>query len=179
MGQNADAMKLKLRVHNEVDGPQFKLVNDPRVTRIGRTLRRTNIDELPQLIDVLRGQMSLVGPRPSPDCENQCCPPWRKTRLSVRPGITGLWQVARSSDRHQTDFQEWIYYDTRYVERRSMWLDVQILWQTLRIVVGLGPAERWRQRWQPEPGDLVDLRHVHVDVHVDVDSDQTGTLAAV
>jgi len=154
MVQNADVLKLKLRACNEVDGPQFKLVNDPRVTRIGRILRRTNLDELPQLWNVLRGEMSLVGPRPSPDSENQCCPPWRKARLSIRPGITGLWQVARSDDRRQTDFQEWIYYDTRYVACRTIWLDMQILWQTLRVVVGLGASKRWRQRWKPELSEL-------------------------
>ena len=153
MGAGADAQQHELRMANQVDGPQFKLLNDPRVTRVGRVLRRTNLDELPQFLNVLLGQMSLVGPRPSPDNENQCCPPWRKARLSVRPGITGLWQVTRSDDRHQTDFQEWIYYDTCYVERRCLWLDLQIIWQTVRILLRCGTSRRWRRRWMPGAAD--------------------------
>lgn len=165
MIRDADALQRQLRARNQVDGPQFKLANDPRVTRVGHLLRTTNLDELPQLINVLRGEMSLVGPRPSPDRENQCCPTWRKTRLSVKPGITGLWQVARSADRQLTDFQEWIYYDTRYVENRSLSLDLQIVWQTVRLLLRLGVSERWRARWThhdtvplptvtaPEPGE--------------------------
>ncbi len=151
MVSDADALQQSLRERNEVDGPQFKLVHDPRVTRLGELLRRTNIDEIPQLWNVLLGQMSLVGPRPSPDKENQCCPPWRRARLSVRPGITGLWQVARSSDRRMTDFQEWIYYDTRYVEHRSFQHDQQIIWQTVRDMLHIGTSERWRSRWLPKP----------------------------
>lgn len=158
---NADAVKRKLMKRNQVDGPQFKLSNDPRVTTIGGILRKTNIDELPQLINVLRGEMSLVGPRPSPDNENQCCPPWRRARLSVRPGITGLWQVARSRDRSQTDFQEWIYYDTLYVENRSLWLDFRILYETMRVVVGLGPTESWRQKWMPQNARIAIPPSVH------------------
>jgi lipopolysaccharide/colanic/teichoic acid biosynthesis glycosyltransferase len=151
MVRDADALQQQLRECNQVDGPQFKISEDPRVTRVGRWLRRSNIDELPQLINVLRGEMSLVGPRPSPDRENQYCPTWRRLRLSVRPGITGLWQVARSPDRHLTDFQEWIYYDTRYVENRSLRLDLQIIWQTVRVLFRLGPSQRWLSRWRPQP----------------------------
>lgn len=153
MVQDADSLQKQLRSRNQVDGPQFKLEDDPRVTRVGAWLRWTNVDELPQLINVVRGQMSLVGPRPSPDRENQCCPAWRRVRLSVRPGITGLWQVARSADRQFTDFQEWIYFDTRYVENRSLRLDLQIIWQTARIMLGLGPGSRWCARWRPRPAD--------------------------
>jgi lipopolysaccharide/colanic/teichoic acid biosynthesis glycosyltransferase len=128
MCNGADAMQAKLRAQNEVDGPQFKIDNDPRLTKVGAWLRRTNIDELPQLINVLLGQMSLVGPRPSPDGENQLCPAWRRTRLSVKPGITGLWQVLRvRDDEQQSDFQEWIYYDVEYARHRSLWLDFQLL----------------------------------------------------
>lgn len=151
MIDQADALQAGLRANNQVDGPQFKITNDPRVTPIGRILRRTNLDELPQLVNVLLGQMSLVGPRPSPDRENQCCPPWRKARLSVRPGITGLWQVARSANRHLTDFQEWIFYDTSYVEHRCLKLDLQIIWQTVRILLHLGASRRWKKRWEPAP----------------------------
>lgn len=130
MHRGASALQNALRNRNEVDGPQFKIGQDPRVTKIGPWLRRFNIDELPQLFNVLLGQMSLVGPRPSPDDENQLCPAWRRTRLSVKPGITGLWQVLRLRSRHVSDFQEWIYYDVEYARHRSLWLDLQILLYT-------------------------------------------------
>lgn len=126
----ADAMQAKLRALNEVDGPQFKIKADPRITPLGAFLRKTNIDELPQLINVLLGQMSLVGPRPSPDRENQLCPAWRRARLSVKPGITGLWQVLRRREESASDFQEWIYYDVEYAKHRSLWLDIRILLYT-------------------------------------------------
>ncbi|UCC30273.1 MAG: sugar transferase [Phycisphaerales bacterium] len=127
MRVGADAEQALLQARNEVDGPQFKIANDPRLTRLGIWLRRRNVDELPQLVNVLLGQMSLVGPRPSPDEENQLCPEWRRTRLSVKPGITGLWQVLRLRDEQHSDFQEWIYYDEEYARHRSIWLDLQIL----------------------------------------------------
>lgn len=130
MAVGADAMQDALRDKNEVDGPQFRIVKDPRLTRLGAWLRRFNIDELPQLFNVLFGNMSLVGPRPSPDSENQLCPAWRRTRLSVKPGITGLWQVLRRRQCPQSDFQEWIYYDVEYARHRSLWLDWQILLHT-------------------------------------------------
>jgi len=126
----AEAMKEQLRELNEVDGPQFKISADPRLTKLGRWLRRYNIDEVPQLLNVLFGHMSLVGPRPSPDDENQLCPAWRRARLSVKPGITGLWQVLRLRDDPDTDFQEWIYYDVEYARHRSLWLDWHILLNT-------------------------------------------------
>jgi len=150
MMNDAEKLQATLRSKNQVDGPQFKIVDDPRVTRVGKFLRRTNIDELPQLYNVLVGHMSLIGPRPSPDNENQCCPAWRRARLSVRPGITGLWQVTRSNDRSQADFQQWIYYDLQYVENRSIGLDTQIMWQTVRVVLRLGSSSRWQTRWAPK-----------------------------
>ena len=133
-----EAKQGELRKANQVDGPQFKLAYDPRVTPIGHFLRRTNIDELPQLWNVLKGEMSVVGPRPSPFEENQICPGWREARLSVKPGITGLWQVSRSRDRGAADFQEWIFYDTQYVERRGFWLDVKIILLTIKELFGKG-----------------------------------------
>ncbi len=111
---------------NQMDGPQFKMERDPRRTRVGRFLTGTNLDEIPQLWNVFVGQMSLVGPRPSPFRENQVCVPWRMGRLSVRPGITGLWQVCRH-DRHKGDFHQWIYYDLLYVRHMSLWLDLKIV----------------------------------------------------
>jgi lipopolysaccharide/colanic/teichoic acid biosynthesis glycosyltransferase len=127
MRHGADALQAKLRARNEVDGPQFKIAHDPRLTPIGYFLRETNLDELPQLFNVLLGHMSLVGPRPSPDDENQLCPAWRRTRLSVKPGVTGLWQVLRSRQYPETDFQQWIYYDVAYARHRSFRLDLRIL----------------------------------------------------
>ncbi len=135
---NAEAMKKKLREENQVDGPQFKIARDPRITPIGQFLRKTNIDELPQFINVLMGEMSVVGPRPSPFEENQLCPAWREARLSVKPGITGLWQVSRSRKRGAADFQEWIHYDTQYVDRRNFVLDMRIILLTIKEMFGQG-----------------------------------------
>ncbi len=139
MAQGADRLQAKLRDQNEVDGPQFKMVCDPRLTKLGGWLRRYNLDELPQFWNVLVGQMSLVGPRPSPDGENQLCPAWRRTRLSVKPGITGLWQVLRERQCPHSDFQEWIYYDVEYARHRSLWLDIRILFYT--------PFSMFDSRW--------------------------------
>ena len=124
------------------------LQHDPRLTRLGGWLRRTKLDKLPRLVNVLLGHMSLVGPRPAPDAVTRCCPAWRRIRLSVRPGITGLWQVARTDDR-LIDPQERIHYDTQYVQDRSLWLDAQIIWQTVRILLRLGPSPRWLTSWKP------------------------------
>jgi lipopolysaccharide/colanic/teichoic acid biosynthesis glycosyltransferase len=127
-----DAHAVQTNLHNltAIDGPHFKLDRDPRVTRVGRFLRASNLDELPQLFNVLVGEMSLVGPRPSPFRENQVCVPWREARLSVRPGITGMWQVCRH-DRDSGDFHQWIEYDLMYVRHLTIWLDLKILVATL------------------------------------------------
>ncbi len=135
MRADAHQMQRKMYNANNVDGPQFKMDNDPRVTRVGRILRATNLDELPQLINVLVGQMSLIGPRPSPFRENQICVPWRRARLSVRPGITGLWQVCRH-DRSQGDFHQWIAYDTLYVRNLSFAVDLKVLLATFLTLGG-------------------------------------------
>lgn len=134
MTADAHELQRKLSNQNMLDGPHFKITNDPRVTRIGRFLRKYNIDELPQLFNVLAGHMSLVGPRPSPFRENQFCVPWRRARLSVRPGVTGIWQICRSG-RHDGDFQQWIYYDMIYVRRMTPWLDLKILAATAYALV--------------------------------------------
>lgn len=134
MIKDAEGLKAKLAGANQADGPQFFIANDPRLLRVGKWLRRFQIDELPQFWNVLRGDMSLVGPRPSPDRENQFCPAWRDARLSVRPGITGLWQVRRTRA-PDTDFQEWIRYDFEYVQRRSWRLDLWIIVLTVRRVL--------------------------------------------
>ncbi len=135
MRTDAHDLQREIAAKNEADGPQFTITNDPRVTPLGRFLRATNIDELPQLVNVLLGQMSLVGPRPSPFRENQVCAPWRSARLSVRPGITGLWQICRHA-RAEGDFHQWIYYDTVYVRNLSMWLDCKILFYTIVTLGG-------------------------------------------
>ncbi len=137
MRKDAEEIRKQLMAQkkNQADGPQFFMENDPRLTRVGRFIRKYNLDELPQFWNVLTGDMSIVGPRPSPHKENQYCPPWREARLSVRPGITGLWQVKRTR-RAGTDFQEWIKYDLEYVEKRSWWMDVKIIWQTVANMLG-------------------------------------------
>jgi lipopolysaccharide/colanic/teichoic acid biosynthesis glycosyltransferase len=126
MRKDAEQMQGELKSVNQADGPQFYMKNDPRLTRIGALLRKFNLDELPQFWNVLKGDMSVVGPRPSPHRENQFCPEWREARLSVRPGITGLWQVKRTR-RPGCDFQEWVQFDTEYVDRAGWRLDLWII----------------------------------------------------
>jgi lipopolysaccharide/colanic/teichoic acid biosynthesis glycosyltransferase len=131
----AQERERELRAHSQVDGPQFKIDRDPRTTSVGRLLRATSLDELPQLFNVVRGEMALVGPRPSPFRENQLCVDWRAGRLSVRPGITGLWQVCRH-DRSEGDFHQWIEYDLLYVRHMSLGLDLRILFATVLTLGG-------------------------------------------
>lgn len=137
MRNGAEKMKDVIAKLNQVDGPQVYIENDPRITRVGRFLRKYNMDEFPQFWNVLMGDMSMVGPRPSPRKENQYCPAWREARLSVRPGITGLWQTRRTRNR-DSDFQEWIKYDIEYVENMSMWRDIKIIYKTIEQVVRKG-----------------------------------------
>jgi lipopolysaccharide/colanic/teichoic acid biosynthesis glycosyltransferase len=133
MARDAELLKAQLRDQNQADGPQFFIPRDPRLTRVGKFLRKYDLDELPQFINVWLGHMSVVGPRPSPQVENQYCPPWRDARLSVRPGITGLWQIHRTRTTG-ADFQEWIKYDIEYVEHRSWALDLWIIWRTIVLL---------------------------------------------
>lgn len=128
MRDGAEAERAVLLAANEMDGPVFKIRDDPRVTPVGRWLRRTSLDELPQLANVLLGHMSLVGPRPLPLVETRALVGNQRRRLSVRPGITGLWQV---SGRSSVGFEEWMALDLEYVDRWSMGLDVAILLRTL------------------------------------------------
>jgi len=127
----AETIQDKLRFVSQVDGPQFKIDDDPRISTFGSFLRETYLDEIPQFINVLLGQMSVVGPRPSPESENTLCPYWRDARLSVRPGITGLWQILRTRE-PMKDFQEWIHYDTEYVRNLSLRMDLWISWKTTK-----------------------------------------------
>ncbi len=135
MRKDAEAIKAELQKQNQADGPQFFIENDPRLLRCGAFLRKTQIDEMPQFINVLLGHMSVVGPRPSPDKENQFCPAWREARLSVRPGVTGLWQIKRTRA-PETDFQEWIRYDLEYVQHESWRMDFWIIARTIKTVLG-------------------------------------------
>lgn len=139
MEQDAHERQRDLYAQNKIDGPQFMIPDDPRITRVGRVLRSTCIDELPQLWNVLTGDMSLVGPRPSPFRENQICVPWRQARLSVRPGMTGLWQICRS-ERSLGDFHQWIHYDILYVRNASYWLDLKIIVHTILSLGGRRPV---------------------------------------
>jgi len=141
MRVTAESEERQLRAQSLVDGPQFKLARDPRLTRMGRLLRSSNLDELPQILNVIRGEMAFVGPRPSPFRENQLCVDWRKGRLSVRPGITGFWQVCRK-DREDGDFHQWIEYDLLYVRQMSPALDFRILLATLLTMGGRSSVPR-------------------------------------
>jgi exopolysaccharide biosynthesis polyprenyl glycosylphosphotransferase len=132
MGRDAEARKAELQARNEKSGPVFKITHDPRVTRVGRVLRRYSIDELPQLLNVLAGEMSLVGPRPPVPAEVAKYELDHRGRLSMRPGITCLWQV---SGRNQIEFEDWVKLDLEYIERWSLLLDFQILLATLPAVV--------------------------------------------
>ena len=129
MVSNSEELKQELRDLNEVDGPMFKIIRDPRITRVGRFLRNSNLDELPQLYNVLKGDMSLVGPRPLSLEEMRYNPKWRDARLSVRPGMTGLWQVAAHS---KVYFNDWLIYDLEYVKQCSLGFDLKILFKTLK-----------------------------------------------
>ncbi len=123
----------RLRDLNEMTGPAFKMARDPRVTRIGRVLRRTSIDELPQLWSVLRGDMSLVGPRPPQVHEYAAFEPHHRQKLAVTPGLTCLWQVSgRAAIRN---YDEWVRLDLEYIRNWSLWLDLKILWRTIPAVV--------------------------------------------
>ncbi len=129
---DAEERKRELMPHNEADGPVFKIKRDPRITRVGRIIRKLSIDEIPQLVNVLKGEMSLVGPRPPLPSEVIKYEYYQLRRLDVKPGITGLQQVSGRSD---LDFQEWISLDIEYIECRSLWFDMMILLRTIPAVI--------------------------------------------
>ena len=130
---NAEELKEHLAHLNEMSGPVFKITNDPRVTAVGRFIRKTSIDELPQLINVFKGDMSLVGPRPPLSSEVNLYNLKHRKRLAVRPGITCIWQI---SGRNEVNFEEWMKMDAEYVDRWSLWLDLGILARTVPVVLG-------------------------------------------
>lgn len=133
MVSNADQLKTSLLDYNEMRGPAFKMRDDPRVTRVGRWLRKYSIDELPQLWSVLVGDMSLVGPRPPFAEEFADYKPWQWGKLAVTPGITCIWQVSGRSD--IADFDEWAALDLHYIRNWSLWLDLKILLMTIPAVL--------------------------------------------
>jgi lipopolysaccharide/colanic/teichoic acid biosynthesis glycosyltransferase len=132
MYQDAEQRLEALRALNEMSGPVFKMANDPRTTKVGRFLRRTSLDELPQFINVLRGEMSVVGPRPPIPAEVTQYKRWQRRRLSVRPGITCIWQI---SGRNGIDFDRWMELDLQYIDEWSLWRDVQICLKTIPAVL--------------------------------------------
>ncbi|MDZ7369670.1 MAG: sugar transferase [candidate division KSB1 bacterium] len=129
---NAEALKERLLPHNEMDGPVFKMKNDPRITPIGYFLRKTSIDELPQFINVLKGDMSIVGPRPPLAAEVERYEVWQRRRLSLKPGITCIWQV---SGRNKISFEEWMRMDLEYIDNWSLTLDFKLMLKTLAAVI--------------------------------------------
>lgn len=131
MVTNADELKVKYAHLNQLQWPDFKVHDDPRVTRVGKILRKTSLDEIPQLFNVLRGEMSLVGPRPT-SFDVSTYDLWHTERLEVTPGITGLWQISGRSD---LEFDERLRLDIEYIETRCMWLDIKILLQTVGAVI--------------------------------------------
>jgi lipopolysaccharide/colanic/teichoic acid biosynthesis glycosyltransferase len=130
---DAERQKQALRRHSHQDGPAFKMARDPRVTPLGRFLRRTSLDELPQLWNILMGDMSLVGPRPLPMDESDACAPWHRQRLSVTPGLTCTWQIR---GRSRVTFEEWMRMDLSYVRHRHFLHDLRLIFQTIPAVLG-------------------------------------------
>src|SRR5690606_22762330 len=134
MRRDAEQARAELAERNEMSGPVFKVENDPRITPFGRWLRKTSVDELPQLFNVLNGSMSLVGPRPLPlyeveQFENSA----QRRRLSVKPGLTCLWQI--SGRNNVKNFQDWVRLDLDYIDNWSLWLDIKILFKTIPVVL--------------------------------------------
>ena len=133
MRQDAEELKKALLSQNEMNGLMFKIDNDPRVTRVGKFLRKTSLDELPQFINVLKGDMSLVGTRPPTVDEYEKYQPEHKARVSMMPGLTGLWQVSGRSD--IKDFDDVVKLDMQYIDNSSFWLDVKIILMTIKVVL--------------------------------------------
>lgn len=135
MDPDAEAHLEELLDQNEMDGPAFKIKGDPRITRFGRFLRRSSIDELPQLINVLRGEMSFVGPRPPLPREVEQYDAYSMQRLLVTPGLTCYWQI--QPDRNSLSFQDWMDLDVKYIRERSFWTDWKIIFKTFGAVIGM------------------------------------------
>lgn len=130
---NAEELKKKLQHKNEMSGPMFKIKDDPRITKIGKFIRKTSVDELPQLFNVLKGDMSLVGPRPSLPDEVREFEHWMLERLEVKPGLTCYWQVM---GRNEIDFEDWMRLDIKYVREKNIWLDIRLIFKTFFVLFG-------------------------------------------
>ncbi|TVY01257.1 sugar transferase [Cohnella terricola] len=137
MSTDAEKRLKELLARNEIDGAMFKIKDDPRITKVGKYIRKTSIDELPQLLNVLRGEMSLVGPRPPLEREVKAYTTHDKKRLSVTPGCTGLWQV---SGRNNLCFKQMVELDMAYIEKRGIWFDIKIMFKTFKTVVSAKDA---------------------------------------
>ncbi|NRZ99046.1 exopolysaccharide biosynthesis polyprenyl glycosylphosphotransferase [Clostridium tetanomorphum] len=133
MVTNAEEILHQLKDKNEMSGPMFKIKKDPRITKVGHFIRKTSIDELPQLINVLKGEMSLVGPRPNLPREVIKFTDYQKTKLLAKPGLTCYWQVM---GRNSIDFEQWMELDVRYVEERSIWVDIKLIIKTFGVLFG-------------------------------------------
>ena len=130
---DAEELLYKLKDKNEMSGPMFKMKEDPRVTKVGKFIRKTSLDELPQLFNVLKGDMSLVGPRPNLPREVDKFEPWMRDKLIAKPGLTCYWQVMGRND---IDFKQWMELDIKYVKERSLSLDVKLILRTFRVLFG-------------------------------------------
>ncbi len=137
---NADSpeMLAKLAAMNEMDGPAFKIKNDPRITKVGRFIRRTSLDELPQLFNIFKGDMTIVGPRPPLESEVRQYTDYQLQRLQVKQGLTCYWQC---SGRNNINFDEWVELDLKYIRERSLWTDIKILFRTIPAVLSGDGAE--------------------------------------
>ena len=133
MVSNAEELLEELMEHNEMDGPVFKIKDDPRITRVGKFIRKTSIDELPQLFNILIGHMSIVGPRPAIPHEVAEYNDYHKQRLLVKPGLTCIWQV---SGRNSIGFDEWMEMDLEYIEKRNLWMDIKLIFKTVGVLFG-------------------------------------------
>ena len=133
MVHNAEDLLKDLMDRNEQTGPVFKINDDPRITKVGKFIRKTSIDELPQLFNVLKGDMSLVGPRPPIPHEVEQYNSYQMQRLAVKPGLTCIWQV---SGRNNIGFDEWVDMDIEYIQNRSLWLDIKLIFKTVGVLFG-------------------------------------------
>ena len=131
---NADELLDGLQELNEMDGPAFKIKDDPRITRVGHFIRKTSLDELPQFWNVLKGDMTIVGPRPPLPNEVAQYTPYQRQRLMVKPGITCIWQV--QSGRNDYSFDEWVDLDLEYIRDRSLWMDLKLMFRTALVIIG-------------------------------------------